>query len=706
MSKAKNNIPRAAIHVGAPAKSFSAAEGYEPERRGWDENTYRLKNQNTNNHYDFSRKHLNFEINGKGEIVSLGSNPVPLHERLQKRLDELGFKPYMDKNNPMGISDNSPNCTVGIIVSGDHRVLTRLAFGDQDVDFTLQRSNAHVVLKQDIKDWAMDTYHWACDRWGAENIIGFDVHLDETTPHIQIQTIPVAKTKARGRASVKYVHKDDKSKVLSHKEWKKLPEEIRSNFIRTEDERREKESVSYASVWGKDKYAVGKTYYQMHTDYYNEVGRKYGLERGDDIAMLPGEERRERVHKSKDVLEAERQAKEAIIKSQMEHERLEGQKEKMAGEVQDMKRQKESLEEQNDKLESAIQNKEQHKEKLEGNISQLEDYAAALDIKKKDLIVPTLKTDPLVKDAWNAIKEELGKPIPAFGQKEWREERRKAIKVILTEMQTALMQTKELQKQDILKLGKALYNKAMQNVRAIIEQNKQLLKENGRLTEENDVLRKRIASMDENAITQLRDKKDAEIKELRGLLDEAESEAVRSDNEAYSEHQRAENAESQVREMLGIPEIKEIWESIRQKKEAFSKQIDKWIEDGVAAIRDYADGKDNNFQPEAGNTVAWGIIAEAFKYDLDPTDEKDRRIATAYLLEEVSWTGMSEFKAGLTASRTRQLCDAMTVTKDLMANLLLAAGGRGSVGVGGGGSNGELTNWDGTKKRTGWGIGN
>ena len=89
----------------------------------------------------------------------------------------------------------------------------------------------------------------------------FDVHLDETTPHIQIQTIPVAKTKARGRASAKYVHKDDKSKVLSHKEWKKLPEEIHSNFIRTEDERREKECVSYACVWGKDKYPEGKTYY-------------------------------------------------------------------------------------------------------------------------------------------------------------------------------------------------------------------------------------------------------------------------------------------------------------------------------------------------------------------------------------------------------------------------------------------------------------
>lgn len=704
MSKSRNNIPRAAIHVGAPAKSFSAAEGYEPERRGWDENTYRLKNQDTNNHYDFSRKHLNFEINNQGEIVPLGSSPVPLHERLQKRLDELSFKPYMDKNNPLGISDNSPNCTVGIIVSGDHDVLTRLAFGDQGVDFTLQKSNADVVLKQGIKDWALDTYHWACDRWGAENIIGLDVHLDETTPHIQIQTIPVAKTKARGRASAKYVHKDDKSKELSHKEWKKLPEEIRSNFIRTEDERREKESVSYASVWGEDKYAVGNTYKQMHTDYYNEVGRKYGLERGDDIAMLPGEERRERVHKSKAVLEAERQAKDAIARNQMENERLEGLKEKMAGEVQDIKKQKESLEEQNDKLAGEIQNKEYRKEKLEGNISQLENYAAALDIKEEDLIVPTLKTDPLVKDAWDAIKEELGKPIPAFGQKEWREERRKAIKVILTEMQTALMQAKDVQKQDILKLGKALYNKAMQNASAIIEQNKQLLKENGRLTEENDVLRKRIASIDENAITRLRDRKDAEIKELQERLGKAESEAVRSGNKAYREHQRTKNVENQVREMLGIPEIKEIWESIQQNKKAFSKQIDKWIEDGVAAIRGYADGKDNDFQPEAGNAVAWGIIAKAFEYGLDPTNEKQRRMATAYLLEKVSWTGISsDFKISLTSSRTRQLCDAMTVSKDLMANIVLAAGGRGSISTSGGGSNGELTNWDGTKKKTGWG---
>ena len=682
MSKAKNNIPRAAIHVGTPAKSFSAAEGYEPERRGWDENTYRLKNQDTNNHYDFSRNHLNFEINGKGEIVSLGSNPVPLHERLQKRLDELGFKPYKDKDNPLGNSDNSPNCTVGIIVSGDHRVLTRLAFGDQDVDFTLQKSNAHIVLKQGIKDWAMDTYHWACDRWGAENIIGFDVHLDETTPHIQIQTIPVAKTKARGRASIKYVHKDDKSKALSQKEWKKLPEEIRGDFVRTVVERREKECVSYARVWGEDKYAVGRTYYQMHTDYYNEVGHKYGLERGDNISMLPSEERRERVHKNKAVLEAERQAKTAIDNAKAEKQQLEQQKDKLVDETQIIKSQK------------AI---------LEDKVSQLEDYAAALDITEEDLLVPTLNTNPLVNKAWNAIKEEIDKPIPTFGQKEWREERRKAIKGILTELQTTLMQAKEVQKEDILKLGKSLYKRAMQDVRAIIEQSKQLQKENGRLTEENNVLKKQIASIDENAIIRLRNQKEAEIKDLHARLDKAESEAVRSGNMAYSEHQRADESEGQIREMLGIPEIKKVWDCIQQNKKAFWQQIEQWIGNAITAIRDYAFSKYNDFQPKEGNTVAWGIVAEAFKRGLDPTDDKQRETATNYLLEKVSWSGMTPFKADLTATRTRQLCDAMTVTNDLLKNLFLAAGGRGDISLGSGGSDNELTNWDGTKKRNGWG---
>lgn len=684
MSKVNNNIPRAAIHVGAPAKSFSAAEGNEPERRGWDEKTYRLKNKDSNNHYDYTRKHLNFEINGKGKIAPLCSHPVPLHERLLHRLDELGFKPYKDKNNLTENSNNSPNCTVGIIISGDHDLLTRLAFGQQDVDFDLKRSNAHIKLHQEIKDWAMDTYKWACGHWGAENIIGFDVHCDETTPHIHIQTIPVAKTKARGRAAVKYVHKDDKSKVLSQKEWKKLSDEQRSDFIKTEAERREKECVSYALVWGGNKYAVGRTYYNLHTDYYKKVGRKYGLERGDDIALLPDEEKRERVHKNKAVLEAERQAKNAIINAQVEKKRVEQQKCRIENETESIKSQK---------------------ERLEGKVSLLEDYAAILDIKQEDLKVPILKTDQLVKDAHKAIQEELDKPIPAFGQKEWRDERKKAVKQILTDMQTELFNAKVLQKQDILNLGRSLYKQAMKETAKLVEQNELLQKENHRLSEENTRLGKRIVSMDATAINNLRIEKDAEIRKLQNECDRANSHATRSNNMVIIERQRADNAESLLQEVLAIPEIKEIWDCIQQNKKLFWQQIDKWIGDAAKAIAVFAkDYEHNDFLPGQSNAIGQGIIAEAFKRDLDATNNEQRMKATRFLLDEVSWTGTTRFMSELASTRTEQLCDEMTVSKELMSALVLAAGGRGSVGTGGGGSDNELTNWDGTKKRNGWGA--
>lgn len=122
----QSNIPRAAIHVGKDKKSFSAQVGNEAERRGWDENVYRLKNadKEKNNHYNFSRKRHNFEIVKGGKIVPLGSNPIPLHVRVQMRLDELDFKPYMDAKHPDQVSKNSPNCTVGMIFSGDHDVST------------------------------------------------------------------------------------------------------------------------------------------------------------------------------------------------------------------------------------------------------------------------------------------------------------------------------------------------------------------------------------------------------------------------------------------------------------------------------------------------------------------------------------------------------------------------------------------------------
>ena len=95
-------------------------------------------------------------------------------------------------------------------------------------------------------------------------------------------------------------------------------------------------------------------------------------------------------------------------------------------------------------------------------------------------------------------------------------------------------------------------------------------------------------------------------------------------------------------------------------------------------------------------------IAEVHLCGLDSTDEGQRKQAANSLIGKVDWKGTTPFAGEVAQARTRQLSDEMIVTKEIVAGLLLAAGSRGFSGAGGGGSNSDLTNWDGTKKRSGW----
>ena len=267
------------------------------------------------------------------------------------------------------VSRNSPNCTVGIIFSGDHDVLNRLAFGEQKLNTSDPNADhSKVVLQKGIYDWALDTYRFACEKWGEENVVGFDVHCDETSIHAHVQTVPVKQVKKRGRIGSKYIHKDNPEKVLSTKEWRALPKEERDNYTKSEAAKGVVERVSYAKVWGER--AKDKSQYlsQLHTDYYNKVGHKYGLARGFSYDELSEEEKRGRKHKNKVVLEAERQAKVALDK--------------------------------------------------------VEKYAVLATIDKKELTIPFLNIKAPVQEAMNAVKKELAIPIPTIiGQKAWREER-------------------------------------------------------------------------------------------------------------------------------------------------------------------------------------------------------------------------------------------------------------------------------------------
>ena len=660
----ERNIPRAAIHVGTDKKSFSSQVGNEAERRGWDEKRYQLKNADIdkNNHYNYSRKRLNFEIVKGGKIVPLGSQSVPLHERLQHRLDELGFKPYMDAKRPDQVSRNSPNCTVGIIFSGDHDVLNRLAFGGQELNTSDPNTDhSKVVLQKGIYDWALDTYRFACEKWGEENVIGFDVHCDETSIHAHVQTVPVEQVKKRGRIGSKYIHKDNPEKVLSTREWRALPKEERDNYTKSEAAKGVVERVSYAKVWGER--AKDKSQYlsQLHTDYYNKVGHKYGLARGFSYDELSEEEKRGRKHKNKVVLEAERQAKVALDK--------------------------------------------------------VEKYAVLALIDKKELTIPFLNIKAPVQEAMNAVKKELAIPIPALiGQKAWREERVANIYAAIKALVAAINAERDKQNEGVRKSVNKTYTYYMQNLNKQIEENKSLRVENDALKTENNKVKQRIFQLDEKAVervtTQLVYAKEelASAKKYNTTL-----------MEMYNDLKTRWNAIWQEPEMtdawrrVEARKEKETKEKARQeaeaKRESMARQnryigvLDKFIHEGHEALSSFAKTDRVNFNEKESASIYYGIMASAVKHNIGLDSKACIDSAAKRFLSGMSWHGFTDFKQECITSWTKLFAtNEVQFTDNAIDNFLafvdhMSCSADTYVSLGG--SNGcadQLTNWDGTQK--------
>lgn len=660
----ERNIPRAAIHVGTDKKSFSSQVGNEAERRGWDEKRYQLKNADIdkNNHYNYSRKRLNFEIVKGGKIVPLGSQSVPLHERLQHRLDELGFKPYMDAKRPDQVSRNSPNCTVGIIFSGDHDVLNRLAFGEQKLNTSDPNADhSKVVLQKGIYDWALDTYRFACQKWGEENVIGFDVHCDETSIHAHVQTVPVEQVRKRGRIGSKYIHKDNPEKVLSTKEWRALPKEERDNYTKSEAAKGVVERVSYAKVWGER--AKDKSQYlsQLHTDYYNKVGHKYGLARGFSYDELSEEEKRGRKHKNKVVLEAERQAKVALDK--------------------------------------------------------VEKYAVLATIDKKELTIPLLNIKAPVQEAMNTVKKELAIPIPTIiGQKAWREERTTNINDAIKALVAAINAERDKQNEGARKSVNKTYTYYMQNLNKQIEENKSLRAENDALKAENNKVKQHISQLDEKAVERV-------TTQLFYAKEELAS--AKSYNttlmEMYNDLKARWNAIWQEPEMtdawrrVEVRKEREAKEKARQeaeaKRESMARQnryigvLDKFIHEGHEALSSFAKTDRVNFNEKESASIYYGIMASAVKHNIGLDSKACIDSAAKSFLSGMSWKGFTDFKQECVTSWTKLFAtNEVQFTDNAIDNFLafvdhMSCSADTYVSLGG--SNGcadQLTNWDGTQK--------
>ena len=223
-----------AMHVEA-GKSFGTAEANENERR-WDEDKIDRKNQDPTNHYDKTRMKLNFEIGPDGKSHLLGYQEKSLEVRLHERLVELGWKPFKAD------SKIQPNCCAKFIFGGNHDRTLEMAFGTQTVNLDKGADNSHLQRCPEIEQWAKDVYDWCTKRYGQENIIGFQVHLDESSPHIHALIVPVGQRSKSGC-----------------------------------------ECVMWSAMFGKNRYEYGRILREMHTSLYEEVGSKYGLERGDSI---------------------------------------------------------------------------------------------------------------------------------------------------------------------------------------------------------------------------------------------------------------------------------------------------------------------------------------------------------------------------------------------------------------------------------------
>ena len=229
-----NTDIKQAMHVEA-GKSFGTAEANENERR-WNDDKIDRKIQAPTNHYDRTRMKLNFEIGPDGKIHPLGYQEKSLEVRLQERLDELGWKPFKAD------SKIQPNCCAKFVFGGNHDRTLEMAFGNQSVNLEKGADNSHLHRCEEIENWAKDVYDWCSNRYGQKNIVGFQVHIDESSPHIHALIVPVGIRPKSGR-----------------------------------------ESVMWSAKFGKDRYEYGRILKEMHTSLYDEVGSKYGLERGDSI---------------------------------------------------------------------------------------------------------------------------------------------------------------------------------------------------------------------------------------------------------------------------------------------------------------------------------------------------------------------------------------------------------------------------------------
>lgn len=264
-----------------------------------------------------------------------------------------------------------------------------MAFGDQTANLEKDADNSHLHRCEEIEHWAKDVYDWCAKRYGQDNIVGFQVHLDESSPHINALIVPVGQRTKSGR-----------------------------------------ECVMWSAKFGKNRYEYGQILREIHTSLYEEVGSKYGLERGDSIEgrNVQHLHKRDYIRKlTKDTKQAEKVVKE-----------LQTMIQKLEAQIYSYQTQLEEIDESLASGQIALREYESRKSEIQKQISE---YQSKLEDKSDKLHAKEQELEQLTKDTANArsviqpfcnhkvdfTTPQITEKPPMFGTDKWVERQNRRI---------------------------------------------------------------------------------------------------------------------------------------------------------------------------------------------------------------------------------------------------------------------------------------
>ena len=160
--------------------------------------------QNTRN-IDHERSFMNLFIHGQDE----SGNPIVNHEkpdrsledRIYGRINDVGAKVRRDRQETSverGHNTKESVVCEGMILQVSHAWTMELLKQDDMLDENGQiRKDRQLPTDGKVYSMFMEMYKFVCDRFGADNVIGACIHLDEYTPHMHVFVVPITMKEKR-----------------------------------------------------------------------------------------------------------------------------------------------------------------------------------------------------------------------------------------------------------------------------------------------------------------------------------------------------------------------------------------------------------------------------------------------------------------------------------------------------------------------------